>query len=147
MADRAEDSWSLNAVRADETVSAIVCMRIIKKMYKAKDAIHAQAALHRDLIRLEWQEEKRRWLKILALGALSVIFLFCSFAFIGVLVILLSWDTQYRLHSVVGLVITFALAVVVTWWRLLALVALGRNAFIASREELAADIAMFKNSL
>ncbi|MCY1344343.1 hypothetical protein D9M69_303770 [compost metagenome] len=63
------------------------------------------------------------------------------------LVVALSWQTPYRINALLGLLLGHGLAVALAWWRVRRLLARGSMSFAASRNELAADIALLKSKL
>ena len=71
----------------------------------------------------------------------------CLLIFGGVLVVVCSWETPYRIHAIVALMVIYALGLAFACYRFKTLSALGSQAFLATREELAADIALIKSKL
>jgi uncharacterized membrane protein YqjE len=71
----------------------------------------------------------------------------CVMVFVGVLVLAFSWETAYRIPASIALIAVYALGIAIAWRRLQALSALSGQAFAATREELAADIAMIRSKL
>jgi uncharacterized membrane protein YqjE len=110
----------------------------------AGGAMFIQALLHGQLAAIEWEEERRRLLKMLAIGLIGFACLLCAVLFMGGLAISVTWDTGYRAHALAALVLLFTFGTAVAWWRLEKRSAAGGQAFAASREELAADAAMLK---
>jgi len=109
--------------------------------------LFAQAALHGQLARVEWTEEKTRLIKMLVLVLLGFVGLLCVLLFLGVLVLAYSWDTAYRIPAVMALIVVFGLVTGIAWRRFQALSAQSSQAFAATREELAADLALLKSKL
>lgn len=108
-------------------------------------AVATQAQLHFSLVRVELAAEKSRWMKLLATAALGLMCLLCVMLFAGALVIAISWDTPYRLLAIALLVLIYALGVIMAWHQANALMALGLKSFTATRDELAADLALFRS--
>lgn len=119
----------------------------LRLLRSAGSALSGQAALHGQLMRVEWEEEKSRLLQMLAMMILAFICGLCIFIFIGVLALAASWDTAYRVHSLVALIVVYALGVGLAYYKIRQLAARSSQAFIATREELAADIALIKSKL
>lgn len=130
----------------DGTATLINSLDIIRLLRSAGGALFAQAALHTELIRVEWAEEKNRLVKMLLLALVGFACGLCLLIFVGVLVLALSWDTEYRIHAVVALIALFGLGIFIAYRRFQKLSALSPNAFAATREELAADLALMKSA-
>ena len=125
----------------------ISLLDVVRLLRSAGGALISQATLHGQLARVEWAEEKLR-LKNMIIAALSGFACLLSFMiFLGVLVMALSWDTQYRIAAVAILTAVYGFAGLMAWRRLDALSALSGQAFAATREEIAADIALIKSKL
>jgi uncharacterized membrane protein YqjE len=119
-------------------------LRILRR---AGSALFNQAALHAQLARVEWEEEKARLLKMVVAalaafaGALSLLIL------ISVLVLAFSWDTSYRVPASIAIVVLYLLGIMLAWRRLQFLSSLSSHAFSATRQELALDIETIRNNL
>lgn len=113
----------------------------------AGSALLAQAALHGQLARVEWAEQKIRLLKMLVVTLLGFAGLLCVMLFVGVLVLAFSWDSEYRFPAVLALIAIYGLGTALAWRRFRALAALSTQAFAATREELAADLAILRSNL
>lgn len=119
----------------------------LRVLQSAGGALSVQASLHGQLARIDWEDDKRRLLKMLAITLLGFACLLCALLFAGGLLLAAIWGTAYRVPAVAGLVLLYSLGVVTAWQRFQALSALGAQAFAASREELATDAALLKASL
>ncbi len=122
-------------------------MSAIRKLRSAGDALSTQLALHGQLVKVEWAEEKIRLSKLLMAGLLGFAFFLCANIAVGVLLLTLGWQTGYLIPSAIALIVLYAGS---TWWawrKLQALLALSVHSFAASRAELAADIAMIRSKL
>ncbi|MGH8106145.1 MAG: phage holin family protein [Arenimonas sp.] len=122
-------------------------LNAIRLLRSAGSALCEQAGLYGQLARVEWAEEKKRLLKMLAATLAGMIFLLCTLLFVGVLVLALSWDTAYRIHAVVVMLAVYGIGIAIAWQKLKALSALGEKSFAATREEFAADMALIKSKL
>lgn len=120
---------------------------VLRLLRSGGGAMFAQALLHGRLAHVEWQEEKGRLLRMLAVTLLGFACLVCLLLFAGGLVVAATWPTAYRLPACAGLLSLYATGVVVAWRRFQALAAHGEQTFAASREELAADAALLKENL
>lgn len=113
----------------------------------ASHAIFTQVNLHHELARVEWQEEKARLTQLFVAYLVGFAFLICLMFFIGVLVLALSWDTQYRTTSVLILTSVYGLGTYLAWNRFYRLAKSPEAFFSNTREELAADLSMIKSKL
>lgn len=120
-------------------------MRVLHILRLAGAALFSQAALHGQLLRVEWAEEKSRLTSLAAVAAIGMACLLCMMMFAGGLIVALSWDSAYRIAAVVGVIVLYALGVVIAWYKVKALAAQGAQAFAATREELAADFEVFRS--
>lgn len=121
-------------------------MDALRLLLSAGGALLTQAELHGQLARLEWAEEKSRLQRMLVTGLLGFASLLSSMIFIGILVMATTWDTDYRLPSIIAVAALYGLATAFAWRRLRSLSALGEKAFAATRAELAADMALIRGT-
>jgi uncharacterized membrane protein YqjE len=119
----------------------------LRLLRSAGGALFAQAALHGQLARVEWAEEKRRLGQMLIVTLLGFVCLLGAMLLVTALVLALSWETAYRIPVLIALIAVHVLGTAIAWRRFQALSALGCRAFAATREELAADIALLKSKL
>ncbi|RPH68206.1 MAG: hypothetical protein EHM83_00065 [Burkholderiales bacterium] len=115
-------------------------------MFSAGGALLTQAGLHGQLARLEWAEEKSRLHQMLITGLIGFASLLSFMIFTGILVVATTWDTVYRLPAIIAVVAVYGLATGFAWRRLRSLSALGKEAFAATREEFAADMALLRGT-
>jgi len=116
----------------------------IRILRAAGGGMLSQAALHAQLAGVEWEEEKNRLLRMLAIALLGFACLLCTLLFAGGLALAATWDTAYRVPAFIALVILFGSGTVAAWRRFQVQAALGSQSFAASREEWAADTAVLK---
>lgn len=121
-------------------------MDALRLLFSAGGPLLTQAGLHGQLARLEWAEEKSRLQRMLIITLLGFASLLSSMIFIGILVIATTWDTVYRLPAIIAVVAMYGLATGFAWRRLRSLSALGIEAFAATREEFAADMALLRGT-
>lgn len=126
---------------------AIKLPKLMRLLSSAWPALLAQGALHGQLARVEWAEEKQRLLRMLALSLFGLACLLCALLLLNGLALALSWDTAYRIPTLLALIIAHALGAVVAWRHLRRLSARADQAFAATREELAAVITLLKSKL
>ena len=115
-----------------------------RMLHAAGGALFAQALLHAELAGVEWQEEKNRLLRMLAIALLGFACLLCTLLYAGGLALATAWETAYRVPVLVALVILFGACAVAAWRGFRAQAALGSQSFAASRRELAADTAVLR---
>lgn len=115
-------------------------------LFSAGGALLTQAGLHGQLARLEWAEEKSRLQGMLIAGLVGFASLLSSMIFIGILVMATTWDTVYRLPAIIAVVVVYGLATGFAWRRLHSLSARGKDAFAATRQEFAADMALLRST-
>lgn len=126
---------------------AINPLTAIRMLRSASGALIAQLGLHGQLVSVEWAEEKARLTGMLTAGLLGFAALLCLMLFGGVLSLAFSWDTPYRGIVATVVMMAYALVAGIAFRKLSALTALGTHSFSATREELAADIAMIRARL
>ena len=122
-------------------------MEIIQRLRASAAIVLVQMELHGRLAGIEWQQEKNRLQQLLIASVLGLVFLSCCLFCAGLLVITLGWSTDYRLHSIVGVLFFYSAGVVLCYLRCKHLAALGATAFAATRAEIAADIALIRSQL
>lgn len=118
--------------------------RVVRVLQSAGGALLVQAVLHGQLAAIEWKEERHRLQRMLALTLAGFACLLCTLLFAGALALSASWETGYRIHVLALLMLLFGFGTVLAWQRFGIRAAAGDHSFAASREELAADIALLK---
>jgi uncharacterized membrane protein YqjE len=111
----------------------------------AGGAVMDHLALHGSLLGLELQQEKLRLMKMLEAAVLGLASVICLLIAIGTLLLLAVWDTPYRLYSVAALVVVYGLITLGAWRAFQAGALKSHGAFALSRENLAADLRLFRN--
>lgn len=109
--------------------------------------LFTQMSLHAELAQAEWAEEKNRLLRMLLFAVLGLAFLINILLLAGMLVLVLSWNTGYEVPALLAVLLLYGLGLGYAWRRFDALSARGANTFAATREEIAADIALLKSRL
>lgn len=138
---------SESPIQPDVGRNGIDPLNAIRLLRSAGGALCSQAGLYGQLAKVEWAEEKIRLTKMLLATLAGFIFLLCVLLFLGVLILALSWDTAYRIHSVLGVIAVYAIGMGFAWHKLQGLSALGGQSFAATREEMAADLALIRSKL
>ena len=126
--------------------AALNPLEALRMLQAAGGALFAQTLLHAELAGVEWQEEKNRLLRMLAIALLGFACLLCTLIFAGGLALATTWETAYRVPTAAALVVLFCCCTVTAWRGFQAQAALGKQSFAASREELAADTAVLRAS-
>lgn len=116
----------------------------VRILHAAGGALFTQALLHAELAGVEWEQEKNRLLKMLAVALPGFACLLCMLLFAGGLALAATWETAYRVPTLAALVLLFGLGAFVAWRSFEAQVTLARHSFAASRQELAADAAVLR---
>jgi uncharacterized membrane protein YqjE len=132
---------------AQQGAGSLSPLDVIRVLRASGSILIAQAALHGQLARVDWVEEKRRLTKMIVVTVLGCACMLCAMLLIAVLVLALSWDTVYRVPCVVALIAAYVLSGELARRRIQALSALGASSFAATRAEFAADIALIKSRL
>ena len=130
-----------------ETKNVVNPLDVLRLLRSAGGALLAQAALHGQLARVEWEVEKQRLLKLCCASLLGFSCLLCVMLFLGVAVLACSWETAYRFHAMAALIAVYSMGVCIALRYIQKFLALGDQAFAATRAELAADVALIKSSL
>lgn len=100
--------------------------------------------LHGELAEVEWAIERQRWLLMLTTSLLGTVSLLLTLMLASTLVMSLVWNTPYRLPVLGGLTLLAGVLTAYAWWRFRDLSSQSNQAFAASREELLADLALWK---
>jgi uncharacterized membrane protein YqjE len=127
--------------------AAIHPLDAIRLLRSAGKTLFSQVGLHAQLAHVEWEEEKNRLLRMMLVLLLGFAATLCVMVFVGALVLAVSWETAYRIPASIALIAFYTLGVVIAWRRLQTLSALSGQAFAATREEIAMDIAMIRSKL
>ncbi len=130
--------------KESDSIDLLSAFRVVRS---AGGALCTQANLYGKLARIEWREEKTRLLKMLLLGLVGFACTVCAMVFIGVLVLVLSWETPYRILALSVVIALYCFGIGFAWQRICALSRLNSQSFAATREELATDLALIKSRL
>lgn len=126
---------------------SVTPLDVVRLLRSAGSALLTQAGLHGQLARVEWAAEKSRIARMAAAALIVFIALLCALLMAGVLVLVISWDTSYRVPAAIGLVVFYVACAALAWYRFKALSARSREAFAGTREELAADVDLIRSRL
>ena len=122
-------------------------MEIIQRLRALAKIVFAQLELHGKLAQVEWAEEKNRLLQMFAVTVVAFACLLCALLFAGFLAVALSWATDYRIITIVGVFVFYSAGLGLCVYRLNLLSARGSTTFAATREEVAADVALLRSQL
>jgi uncharacterized membrane protein YqjE len=111
------------------------------------DTVCKQATKHAQLAREEWVHEKNRLLQMLMVTLLGFTLLLCILLTVSTFILLLTWQTNYKFHAVVGLIAFYLIGICFSYYRFNTLSSRSDQAFSATRKALADDIALIKKSL
>ncbi|HEX2585735.1 MAG TPA: hypothetical protein VHL14_11410 [Steroidobacteraceae bacterium] len=120
---------------------------VIRVLRPVSGELFARLALYSQLLGVEWAEQKVRLLKMLLTSLLGFVSLLCVMVFTGILVMALSWDSIYRIPAIIAVIGFYGAIAGIAWHRFSSLSALSDQAFVATREEFATDIALIKSKL
>ena len=130
--------------KESEGIDLLSAFRIVRS---AGGALCTQANLYGKLARIEWLEEKNRLMKMFLFGLIGFACMLCVMFFIGLLVVVLSWDSAYRILALCSVIVLYGLGIGIAWQRIYAMSKLNSQSFAATREELATDLALIKSRL
>lgn len=119
----------------------------LRLLRSAGGALFAQAALHSQLARVEWAEEKIRLTRIAIAAIVALVSTICLLLLGSFVVLALSWNTPFQIHVIVGVLVVYVVAILLSIRALMQQIALGALSFAATREEIAADLALLKAKL
>lgn len=142
-----EQSPAPDAAAGPAEPAAINPLELIAALRAAGKPLFAQLALHGQLFRIELAEERNRLLKMVAATLVAFIGLLCTLILAGVVALAFTWDTPYRIPAAIAVVGVFVLLTGLAVWRLRVLSALGSQSFAATREEIAADLALLRSRM
>ncbi len=128
----------------DNRTSFMDAVRTLKSL---GSTLNAQAGLYVQLAELEWKQEKERLLKMCVALVIALFSFLCAMLFLGILIMAIVWDTEYRIPVIAGLIGVYLLGIALAVWRFKVLALQGERAFASIKEELAADIALIKREL
>ena len=136
-----------DAAAGAAAAAAVNPLELIAALRSAGKPLFVQLALHGQLLRIELVEERNRLLKMAVATLVCFIGLLCTLILAGVVALAFTWDTPYRIPAAIAVVGVFALVTGLAVWRLRVLSALGSQSFAATREEIAADLALLRSRM
>lgn len=105
-----------------------------------------KAGVYLQLIRLDWQVEKRRLLRLWAYSLLAVCFLLAMLIISSAVALALAWHTPYFALTCTLLIGGYGLAALACVLRVVQLAEQGNAAFAASRHEIAQALISLKGT-
>lgn len=136
-----------NSAMTGKDAGSVSPLQLLNILRSASGAVFAQASLHAQLAQVEWEEEKQRLCKMAVMGILGFAFFMCFLFLLSIFVIVLAWDSPYRIHTFVGVLVVHLLGLIWAGISIKKLAALASNSFAATRAEIASDIALLKSAL
>ena len=117
------------------------------KLHSVAKTVMYQLDLYGQLASVEWKEEKNRLIGMLISLMLGFTFFFSLLFALSSLVLMFSWDTQYRNWAMIALVGFYGLGVWFAWYSFRKLDNRGNQAFSDTREEIAVDISLLREKI
>ncbi|MDO9317814.1 MAG: hypothetical protein Q7V56_06410 [Gammaproteobacteria bacterium] len=105
--DHPMDGTAEEGTHPEDRAAEMDTLHVLRILRKAGGSLLVQGTLHGQLLRLEWAQEKDRLLKMLLVTLLGFSCLICAMLALGALALLLSWETAYRIHVLVALVVMY----------------------------------------
>jgi uncharacterized membrane protein YqjE len=115
---------------------------LLRIMRSSGSELLAQAGLYLQLLRLEWAEERARLRGLVVTTLCGFAFLLALLGAVSALWLAIFWDTRYRVPAAATLVAAYAVGLAWAWLRGQELLRQGERSFSATREQLAADLAV-----
>jgi len=122
-------------------------LEIIQRLRALAKILFVQLELHGKLAKVEWAEEKNRLQQLFTMAGVGFACLLCALLFAGVFVVALGWDSDYRLVTIAAMFGLYSLGLAYCIYRISVLAARGAITFAATREEIAADLALIRSQL
>lgn len=133
--------------RQDNTPVVLKILGTIQSFRSVSEPLADQFKLHQQLVKVEWAEEKKRLSLMLVISLLGFACFICLLVFVGILVLVLSWNTNFIVMAIILLCAVYGLGAYLAWNRLMLLVKRPEGFFANTRKELAADIDLIKRKL
>jgi uncharacterized membrane protein YqjE len=108
-------------------------------------AVWEHAEIRLELLTLELAEERKRVMNAAVVAGLMIVFAALTCAFIGVGVLLATWETPYRLVAAAAVPTVFAIAGFIAWFSLRKLIGRQSPLFRHSLAEWRRDIEAIRN--
>ncbi len=141
-AENKEDSRS----NAGEPVSFNI-LGAFQLLRSASEPLITQLKLHAQLLNIEWAEEKKRLSRMLIISLVGYACFLCLLFFIGMLVLVLTWNSDFFIISLIILCTVYGLGAFLAWRKVMKLLKCPDRLFASSRKELAADMAMILSKI
>lgn len=117
------------------------------KLRKVAHTVMYQLDLYGQLACVEWKKEKTRLTGMLISLMMVFVFFVCLLFALSSLLVIFSWDTQYRTWVMIALAAFYGLGIWFSWHCFRKLDNLGNRAFSNTREEIAVDIALLREKM
>ena len=141
-------SWTeSNRDEPDKESGSLNIFGALQALKLSSAPIFKQLTLHRQLLNIEWEEEKKRLASMFALTLIGFASFICLLIFIGVLALALSWNTEYVIFVAALLCVVYGVIAYIAWWQIMVLANRPYRCFSDTRKELTADIALIASKL
>lgn len=141
----------LEALRAYRSSSANATgagpLRTLKVLRLASSTLSEQAGLYAELVQLELEAQKVRYKRMMIFLVIAFFCLLGLLIFTGVFILALSWDTEYRIHSILLIMFIYLLGLIIFGLQAKKLATAGPPAFETLKQEICADINAIKSEL
>lgn len=135
--------WNKEDTKSNEDESSSFnILGTLQQLRLASDPLIAQLKLHAQLLNLEWADEKQRLSRLLITSLVGYACFLCLLFFIGMLVLVLSWNSNFFIISLIILCTLYGFVAFWAWRKVMKLLKCPDSLFASSRKELAADMAM-----
>lgn len=119
----------------------------LQLLRSASEPLIEQLKLYPQLFNLEWAEEKKRLSGLFITSLVGYGCFLCLLFFIGMLVLVLSWHSQFFIMSLIILCAVYGFGAYLAWRRVMKLIKCPDSLFASTRKELAADMAMILSKI
>lgn len=130
--------------KPDDTGSLLGAVRVLRVL---KHTVEAQSDLYTQLIHVELDQERQRLTQLLVLVAVAIVGFGCFLLFLGVLILALIWDADYRNWVLAAMVLIYASMAIIAVCKIGGLKRQFGAPFASVREELKADLAVIKSQI
>lgn len=134
-------------MRKDRDETPLSILQLLGSLLSSGPVLREHVTLILELARIEWQQERRRFLGLIVAG---VALLFCCMSFMAfsaAVILALLWGTPYRALAISIVLLFFASGGIAAWFRLRQLIQLGAKSFGATRKELARDLCQLRHKI
>lgn len=135
---------------AAEKFAGAVAVELIDAVRIARSAgglLIEHAALTAELARSDWEQEQARLKRLLFTTLLYAILVALALLHVSVVALAAAWDTPYRVHSAIAMLVLWLVGAVLVRRRLQRISAEGEGRFAASRAEFGKTMDLLRSHL